>query len=924
MTLSNINKDIPVDESTSVISIQQPISSHLNHDLIFPTASTSSTTSLSRSQSSFTPTSLHISKKQKKSHSRSSPDITSFPRAFFLDQKLSLYYGTYPTPLELTLSKFGRPSTTHSFTSEATLDHVIVHLLRTQILSHLDVLSIRKVHPLYNHLHQSLLRCRHIDFRSLSEINTSYATQTTINKSRAIKFLAALLHYNFDVPSIIRFCGNNYVNAHINPTTLRHSLTGIVPKHIIDYVSRSLITGAPTQMNGHTSSKNFWTSLRYGNHVSITSRKELVEKSLNKEERNNYTLPFPSWTARFIPNLHVSPSGIIIKPGKKDRIIFDASFHVNHSSFAPNDWTHASDEPPIYYGTALLRHLHRIWNLRITYPDDVIYLWDDDVAGAFRLIKYNPHVATAFASIINLRLWIPVGQVFGGNTSAQNFEGVARAREILSEHLSHPSFSSLIQKHHKILDLIQYSHPKKDTLFVKAAPCSINKGVLDDTGQETNTPHNMFVDDNHIAATKSNIKLAQAASIEGLFRILGFPDTQLRRTPLSDDKYYREKCGPTKIQLGYVIDSCSMTVSFADERFIKILSSLSNFHSKRKMYTLREAATLAGHLEFFASMTPWLRFLTVALKKSILLALQNNSKKTTQDRKNSQFITDSKLLSHDFETIRRKNFAVSKILQKTWHSRQKYRVSSSLRKELKLLQFIFKNRSTYKFASPIAHLIKKDFDFHALGDACLEGAGGFSSDLKFWWYISWPQPILHKTLKAFVPTYKTLSGDFISINLLEYVTIIISLAASILKIQQKTSSLRHPNPTLSIQSDNTTAVAWTRKAASSTQAGKSLAFILTSLLTQNQHVGLSSTHIAGKDNDVADEISRTPSLANPSSQFTSISILKQKHPQLKDSLRFLPSPEFLCAIWDALLLKPVHPLIKIASYGHWQADITSG
>ena len=474
------------------------------------------------------------------------------------------------------------------------------------------------------------------------------------------------------------------------------------------------------------------------------------------------------------------------------------------------------------------------------------------------------------------------------------------------------------------MDLIQFDSPPTPLIFVKAVSCSIHKGVLDKTGKQTNTPHNMFVDDNHIAATKPYIKLAQAASIEGLFRILGFPNTPLRRTPLSDDKYYREKCSHNKIQLGYVIDSCSMTVSFADERFTKILSSLSNFHSKRKLYTLREAATLAGHLEFFASMTPWLRFLTVALKKSILIALQTNSANTSKDKRNQKLISDSRLLSHDLDDIRKKNFAKSKVLQKTWHSRHKYRVSPSLRKEIKLLQFLFKNRSTYKFASPIAHLIKKDFDFHALGDACLEGAGGFSSDLQFWWYVPWPKPILHKTLKHFVPTYKTLSGNFISINLLEYVTIIITLAASISKIEQNRHSLTHPNPTLSIQSDNITAVSWTRKAASSTQAGKSLAFILTSLLAQHQHIGLSSTHIAGKDNDVADEISRTSSLANTSSHPFSIHVLKQKYPQLRGSLRFLPSPELLCAIWDALLLKPVHPLIKIASYGHWQADITYG
>ena len=150
--------------------------------------------------------------------------------------------------------------------------------------------------------------------------------------------------------------------------------------------------------------------------------------------------------------------------------------------------------------------------------------------------------------------------------------------------------------------------------ITKAAPCSKYNGVLDANGHQTNTPHNMFVDNNHIAAKSSHIKLAQAASIESLFRILGFSDTKSRRTPLSDDKYYREKYSFKKVQLGYLINSSSMTVSFEEDRFIKILSSLSNFHAKRKLYTFPEAATLASHLEYFASMTPSLRFITVALK----------------------------------------------------------------------------------------------------------------------------------------------------------------------------------------------------------------------------------------------------------------------------------------------------------------------
>ena len=40
--------------------------------------------------------------------------------------------------------------------------------------------------------------------------------------------------------------------------------------------------------------------------------------------------------------------------------------------------------PKVHFGTAFEKHLKRIWNLCISYPTETIWLWDDDVSGAFR------------------------------------------------------------------------------------------------------------------------------------------------------------------------------------------------------------------------------------------------------------------------------------------------------------------------------------------------------------------------------------------------------------------------------------------------------------------------------------------------------------------------------------------------------------
>ena len=47
----------------------------------------------------------------------------------------------------------------------------------------------------------------------------------------------------------------------------------------------------------------------------------------------------------------------------------------------------------------------------------------------------------------------------------------------------------------------------------------------------------------------------------------------------------------------------------------------------------------------------------------------------------------------------------------------------------------------------IAYLIKKTPLATAFGDACLDTAGGFSVELRFWWHLTFPPKIVRRTLK---------------------------------------------------------------------------------------------------------------------------------------------------------------------------------
>ena len=95
--------------------------------------------------------------------------------------------------------------------------------------------------------------------------------------------------------------------------------------------------------------------------------------------------------------MHLTPQGLLVKPRKKDRSVFDAAHLVSPFSICINDFTNTEDEIELQYGITFKRHLKRIYNIRITYKFKEILLFDNDASGAFRRIKMHLDIAGAYA-----------------------------------------------------------------------------------------------------------------------------------------------------------------------------------------------------------------------------------------------------------------------------------------------------------------------------------------------------------------------------------------------------------------------------------------------------------------------------------------------------------------------------------------------
>lgn len=381
-------------------------------------------------------------------------------------------------------------------------------------------------------------------------------------------------------------------------------------------------------MNASSTHQNFLDFFRYGNHSSIKKDIGKTMKVMNKEDKNQYLILLPSWIARFIRHLHLTPQGLLVKPGKNDRLIWDGSFIPNWQATCINMMLSQKTEPNIIYGETFMRLLETIWNLRISYPVSDILLFDDDINGAFRHCKYHPDVVSAFAFIIAQFLFIPLGGTFGSITSPENFDPIARARIHLAEFLS--DRRDLLSKYKHIIDKIKFSdEPKSDTKFVPAVKDAIHKGVKD----LKKTKYNMFVDDSLFVQIRELIKHAMAASIEALFIILGFPETEKRQNPLSLDKYFESVCSYERIQLGMNVNTRMMSVGLTEKKRLSMLDELSHWHNKRRSFTLLQGVILCESIEFWANTSSWIRFLFHQLRFAVNKCLLNCSKITKTKKK---------------------------------------------------------------------------------------------------------------------------------------------------------------------------------------------------------------------------------------------------------------------------------------------------
>lgn len=799
---------------------------------------------------------------------------------------------------------FGKENIVQSFVAEASLRHILLPLWKSGFLTETEEEWEEPGHigTAWKYLAQALPEAAQfitlvkehldIDVNPLRGYQKNWATEVELNQDRVRMTTAALLILDGDAAALTRWIGGPHVGAHRDVPKILKYLTGKVDAVTLVNITRILQSGIPSACNAESSEANFQAYLRYGNHSTVDEEPDKTYKALVKDSKRGYCLVFDPRTVHFALNCHVTPNGIIDlnKRFKNPRPIFDSSFRPHNWCSGINDWTTKTTEPDLHFATAFHKFLTWIYNLRITYPNEEIYVGDDDVSGAFRHCKYHPNLVAMHGCFQAHHLVMSTGATFGGNTSPSNWETFADARRQLAQWLyKRHDTVRLAAPFLPTLQLAPEPTPVEIQHFARADADSINTGVLDVNGQRLPPPYNHHVDDNLYADVGRFMKLAVSASALALYFILGFPTIW---TPdcLSQEKldaFYKH----LRKTIGYAINSRDLTVGILPHKQEQTQILLADWLKKLNC-TLLEASQLQGTLESITRYTTWARPWFFALQNAIRTELTKRyhilarAYSRSGRAKAIQASLPTNLLSR-FDNLVSRDKA-----QLLWKSKASIAITSKIHTCLQHL-LAYMTNTDQPFSAPIAFIIQRDPHWITVGDASKDGGGGYCEKLEFWFDVVWSAKVRHavRNLPATHP-------DYVHINSLEFLVVIIQLIASVVRFQTLPERERKrffprglpANPVSLCLTDNTSAMSWANRVTSKSAQGQRLLSIYSDIL-RTQNIGTNAEHLPGIKNIIADDISR-PTHFNLSHAARAEQIY-QKHAKMRTWSYFLPSQELL-------------------------------
>ncbi len=502
--------------------------------------------------------------------------------------------------------------------------------------------------------------------------------------------------------------------------------------------------------------------------------------------------------------------------------------------------------------------------------------------------------------------------IFGSNASASSWEPFRRAiQSLIPVYLMR---TDLISNHKILLDMLVWEDGDTPTCkFVQAVKCRINSGIPDQHG-----PLEAYIYIDNILASavgKQMMLRLLAAVIEAIFTVCGRAMIEHRQCPLSIKKWNELVVGSVQTVLGLTGDTNRMTVGITPEYCQQVADLLTNsWPNTRRIFKVQDIQKLVGKIARLGEGAQWIYKIMSHIYTSLAFALkQNELLLRSCSPKFCDIVRKIEMKQFDgsqHKMARELNFALKMAAKMINSHSQVYIINETICEELNFNRQALQHDSKIPFEVPIAFIIPRTPTAFLFGDSSLLSCRDYSIELWFWWFIPFPDEVVAQT---FLHLKNDPSQNFVSINVLEYTTIIINYCGALTVYLEKGHE-EDPHPVVICIINNVSAKNWTMHTSKKSIIGRALAHLFCRL-TIDLDVGINANWIATETNKIADAISRVKkSHTSTSTSFHyDFSKIKQDHADLKHCRFYHQSQELLSLIWKTMLTQKSPNLILSSS-----------
>ena len=267
---------------------------------------------------------------------------------------------------------------------DLSIENVLVFIIKNHeaYLSSQDITSLMQVNTLFEEMISDVIELRSVDFSPLKNPRLNYADQQSICPNRVTLATAGLIYYGLHPGMLVRYLKGEYVGESRSYVRVLDEVSDRINSEDADHIKRILTLGCPAKFVLEEESSNKFSVIKKGNQPTFLANPEVAVKTMNKEEQYSHLIALRSWVVYFSPYLRCTPQGMRKKRGKF-RVIFDALTQSHQNELVLNQVTNSEFEAIIDFGESKMKLYSSIYNWRISFPDEVIYLVLADISACF-------------------------------------------------------------------------------------------------------------------------------------------------------------------------------------------------------------------------------------------------------------------------------------------------------------------------------------------------------------------------------------------------------------------------------------------------------------------------------------------------------------------------------------------------------------